>query len=119
MLDGLILKESLEETSVLDSLRVTRTETWQVSNAAAYQPNTWTALSFEADERQAGALAAELSRSLKPLGWYINASTATDVYVIFPNKVFKYRKGDRARREEVKRYGLTVGIPESQLDWSE
>ena len=119
MLNGLILKESLEETSVLDSLRVTRTETWQASNAAAYQPNTWTALSFEADERQADTLAEALSRSLKPQGWYINASTATDVYVIFPNKVYKYRKGDSVQREEAKRYGLTVGIPESQLDWSE
>ena len=119
MLKGLLLEESLEDPGVLDLLRITRTETWQASNSAAFQPDTWTALSFEADERQAGALAAELSRSLKPLGWYINASTATDVYVIFPNKVFKYRKGDRVRREEAKRYGLTVGIPESQLDWSE
>jgi len=119
MLNGLILKESLEETSVLDLLRVTRTETWQVSNAAAYQPNAWTALSFEADERQADTLAEALSRSLKPQGWYINASTMADVYVIFPNKVFKYRKGDRVRREEAKRHGLNIGVPESQLDWSE
>jgi hypothetical protein len=116
---GLILKESLEDTRVLDLLHITRTETWQVSNAAQHQPAAWTALSFEANESQADSLARHMSRSLKAEGWYVNASTATHVYVIFPGKVFKYRKGDTAQRETAKRYGRSLSIPESQLDWSE
>lgn len=119
MLKGLILKESLEDSLVLDLVHITRTETWQVSNAAQHQPATWTALSFEADDGQADSLTGQLSRSLKAQGWYVNASTATHVYVIFPGKVFKYRKGDTAQRETAKRYGRSLNIPESQLDWSE
>jgi hypothetical protein len=119
MLQGLILKESLEDTGVLDLVHITRTETWQVSNATEHQPATWTALSFEADESQADSLAEQLSRSLKAQGWYVNASTTTHVYVIFPGKVFKYGKGDTAQRETAKRYGQSLNIPESQLDWSE
>jgi len=119
MLKGLILKESLEDARVLALVHITRTESWHVNNAAQNQPATWTALSFEADEDQADSLTGQLSRSLNAQGWYVNASTTTHVYVIFPGKVFKYRKGDAARRESAKRYGRSINIPESQLDWSE
>jgi len=119
MLNGLLLKESLTNTSILELVRVTKTESWQVSNATVNQPAVWTALSFEADESQADAIAEKLSQALNPQGWYINASTATQVYVIFPNKVFRYRKGDHIQKDEAKRYGQSISIPESQLDWGE
>jgi hypothetical protein len=119
MLKGLILKESLEDTRLLGRLTITRTETWQVGNAAEYQPSVWTAVSFEVDEGQAESIAEEISRSLKAQGWYVNASTETLVYVIFPGKVFKYVKGDGAQREAARSYGRLLNIPESQLDWSE
>ncbi len=119
MMQGLLLKESLADTNVLDLVRVTRTESWQVSNAAPYQPTVWTALSFETGDSQADAIAEALSRALKLQGWYINASTELYVYVIFPNKVFKYLKGDSIQREAAKRHGRSMGIPENQLDWGE
>jgi hypothetical protein len=116
---GLLLKESLADTNVLDLVRVTQTESWQVNNAAADQPTIWTALSFESEDSQSDAIADAMSRVLKLQGWYINASTDMYVFVIFPNKVFKYLKGDSIEREEAKRYGRSIGIPESQLDWGE
>ncbi len=116
---GLLLKESLADTNVLDLLHVTKEETWQVNNAAPYQPDVWTALSFETDENQSDAIADKLSHALKPKGWYINASTIAHVYVIFPGKVFKYPKGDIITREEATRYALSSGIPANQLDWDE
>jgi len=119
MLKGLLLEESLADSDVLHALRVTKTETWQVQNAASNQPAVWTALSFEVDASQADLIAQRLSRSLKPQGWYINASTSDMVYVIFPNKVFKYRKGDIAQRAAAREYGRSLEIPDSQLDWSE
>lgn len=76
-------------------------------------------MAFEADEAVADEVAEQLSRNLKPKGWFINASTGTLVCVIFPNKVFRYTKGDQAARAEAARFGLTVGVPEGQLDWGE
>jgi hypothetical protein len=135
MWKGLLLKESLHDLGVLADLCITRTEVWQVENAAENQPSTWTALSFEAEEAQAERLAEALSQALLPQGWYIDAASAEEVYVIFPQKVFKYRKGDGAARgaargagrgaargaarEAAKQCGRTVGIPETQLDWRE
>ncbi len=119
MLRGLILKESLEDLYALDLVHITRTETWEVSNAAGNQPTLWTALSFEAEESQAGLIARKLSQALKAQGWYTHASTSTHVFIIFPGKVFKDLKGDLTSREAAKQYGRGIGIPESQLDWRE
>jgi hypothetical protein len=119
IVNGLLIKESLADTNVLELVHITKTESWQASNTAEYQPVLWTALSFEAVDHQADTIAKKLSYALKPQGWYINASTIAHVYVIFPNKVFKYRKGDSIQRAEAKQYGRSIDIPEHQLDWSE
>ncbi len=117
MLKGLLLKESLTDLGVLDRLHMTQTETWNVGNAAEYQPNVWTAISFEVDDDQADAIAAELSHVLKSPGWYIDARLNDEVYVIFPQRVFKYRRGDQAGKIEAQVYARTIGIPASQIDW--
>ena len=117
--NGLLLKEGLADVNVLELVHIAKTESWQVSNAAAYQPAVWTAVSFEAGDSQADVIADKLSQALKLRGWYITAFSATHDYVLFPSKVFKYRKDDRRQRDEAKRYGRSFGIPKSQLDWSE
>ena len=118
-MNGMLLKESLAEPGVLHRLHITRTETWQVQNAAPCQPPVWTANWFEADDDQADALAAALSQALKPQGWYINAASAEWLYVILPGRVFKYTRGDRAARAAAQQAARQLGIPESQLDWNE
>ena len=60
----------------------------------------------------------ELSRALKPK-WYVDCSTGTQMYVIFPGKVFKYARGDQEQRALAQDFGRKLGIPESQLDWGE
>lgn len=116
---GLILKESLADAGVLNLVHITRKETWQVSNAASYQPKVWTALTFEANDDQADDIARQLSQALKEQAWFINASTERHVFIIFPGKVMKYKKGNRTAREKAARYALSIGVPESQLDWDE
>ncbi|MBL7074867.1 hypothetical protein ISS37_06480 [candidate division KSB1 bacterium] len=116
MFSGLLLKESLKEASVLDVIRVTKIEKWDVDNTADFQPKTWTAIFFEGDESQVDNTAEKLSQSLKPR-WYANISTVNNEYVIFPNKVFKYTKGDKQKITEAVKYGLSLGIPDHQLDW--
>ncbi len=118
MLKGLVLAESLQDPGVLDLLRITRTETWHVTNAAPYQPDTWTALSFEVAAEQAAAVCLALSRGLKP-GWYVDASTASRVVVIFPDRIFDYRRDDRDQRAAAQEHARSLGVPESQLDWGE
>lgn len=117
-LRGLLIKEGLKDESVLSALQITRTERWDVKNAAAFQPPTWTAISFEGDAGQADAMAEALSQALKP-DWYCNMATEEHIYVIFGGKAFKYRPGDPQGRAEAQAHGRSVGVPESQLDWGE
>ncbi len=121
ILSGLLIKESLQQPNILETLpiQITKTEIWTASNPTEFQPALWTAMTFEAEDRVADEVAEQLSHSLKPKGWFINASTASHVYVIFPNKVFRYTKGDQAARAEAARFGLAVCVPERQLDWGE
>jgi len=116
---GLVLEESLKDKSVLDTVTVTKTKTWNIKNAEGDQPKVWHAIFIEGPEEKAGEIADSLSRSLKSPAWYTNLSTPKEVFVIFPNKIFKYQKGDKVKREEAVKHGRTIGIPESQLDWSE
>ena len=118
MCTGLLLKESLADESVLDTLRVTKTEVWDVQNAVDWQPRRWTAITFEGDDDQADATAGQLSRALKP-AWYANFSTETHAYVVFAGRFFKYLRGDGQARADAQQYALSVGVPASQLDWGE
>lgn len=118
MLTGLLLKESLSEVSVLDRLNITKTETWNITNAAEFQPEVWTAVSFEVDDADADSVVEELSRALQPQ-WYIDARWNEWVFVIFPQHVFKYRRGDQAGKTEAQNYALSIGIPPSQVDWGD
>ena len=117
---GLLLKESLNDETVLNLINTTKTEIWDnIQNASKGQPKKWTAIyfEFEGSEEEAIIKAETLSRALKEM-WYMNFSTEEEIYVIYPkNKFYKYVKGDEQRKQEAINYGLSIGIPQSQLDW--
>jgi hypothetical protein len=43
---------------------------------------------------------------------------APESFVIFPGRVFRYRRGDETRRAEAQTYGRQLAVPEPQLDWT-
>lgn len=118
MFRGLLLRESLKDEGILDLVKVTKTEVWGVEDAVDWQPKRWTAVSFEGESDRADGVAEMMSRVMKP-AWYANFSTETHVYVVFEDRVFKYVKGDAKARAEAQSYAISVGIPESQVDWGE
>lgn len=119
MLTGLLLKESLSDLNIIRQLNITKTETWNVPHAVEFQPKVWTALSFEAGDAEADTVTEELSRVLKSPGWYIDARRDEWVYVIFPQRVFKYQRGDQVGKVAAQTYAQAIGIPPSQIDWGE
>lgn len=112
--EGLLLEESLNNKRVLNLVKISKKEVWDVDNAAYYQPKKWTAIYFKGNYKSVDEIAAKFSRSLNPR-WYINISTDDSSYVVFQNRVFKYKKGDRRIREKAVRYGQSVGIPIANL----
>ena len=118
-LRGAIICESLKPGTNLDGyeMRITKWRRYHVEHPADHQPDVWTLIEFETPEDDSDALAQRLSKDLASPGWYANWNTATQAVVVFPDKIFRYRRGDKAGRERAQRYGLDAGVPELQLDW--
>ena len=122
MLEGVLIAESLRVGAELGgvSLQVTKVSRVEVSNAAAYQPRQWTLLDFAAKESEAERLADQLAACLAPTGgWYANYNTATEAFVVFSGKVFRYPRGQTEGRRQAQDHARSIGVPESQLDWQD
>ncbi|MGI5228612.1 hypothetical protein [Actinoallomurus sp. CA-142502] len=119
MLTGVLVAESPREGGVLSGvpLQVRRIERGPAPEPESGQSLRWTILEFAAPEDDAGRLAEALAACLEPAGgWYADFNTAAEAFVVFPGRVFRYPRGDGARRAEVAAYARSVGVPEPQLD---
>jgi hypothetical protein len=122
---GTIILESLQADASLTGFRFVVQQIGRgrpklsKEQVAAGIPAVWSAIEFEIEEERAEALATALSGLLDPVGWYVNFSSRAETFVVFPGRVFRYPRGDPQRRAEAQAHGLTLGIPEKQLDWTE
>ena len=119
---GVLIAESLRTGARLEgvTLTVRRIARDDDGDTDAGQPLTWTFIEFEAPLDEAEELAAALSRALdKRLGWYCDFRSPTETFVVFAERVFRYRRGDNAGRSEAAAHARSMGVPESQLDWPE
>lgn len=117
---GVIIEESLEDASVLKFANILSTETEPaVDRHKTPWVRQWTLHDVEIADDLADDIAVRLSRSLdRHHNWYADFRNDRVHYIIFRDKVFKV---DRKRPEEYKdvvKYGLSVGIPDYQLDFS-
>jgi hypothetical protein len=118
MYSGVLILESLKVGTELDGipLVVRKVRRDEVPGATAEQGAVWSLLDFEVEEAE--RLAEVLAGILDQPGWYADFHDEREIFVVFPGRVFRYRRGDDAAREEAKVYGRTLGIPEQQLDWT-
>jgi hypothetical protein len=121
MYDGAIILESLRVgTSLTGFPLITRKLSRPaMSGASADQPSIWSVLEFEVEEARAVELADALAGILDQPGWYADFHNGEEIFVIFPGRVFRYRRGDRDARAAAQQHGRTLAIPEPQLDWAD
>jgi Lon protease-like protein len=91
----------------------------EIANASPDQPLRWTLIDFETPDSQADALAVAFAGALDRPGWYVDFLTATDKYVVFSKRIFRYRRGDVSGRTQAQAYALELGVPPAQIDWPE
>jgi hypothetical protein len=120
MLEGTLIAESLRAGTTLTDLNLTvrKISRYRAGGTAPDQPDIWTALDFEADESDAGALAEIFAEVLDQSGWYVNFQSPAESFVVFPDKIFCYPRGDAAGRAAAQAHGRQLAIPEPQLDWT-
>lgn len=121
-LSGCLIAESLRVGGLVDGIRLTVTKVSRadVGDVAAGQPLTWTFIDFELPDDDAEQFARGLEGALqRPGGWYCDFRSATETFVVFASRTFRYPRGDQSERAVVARYARSVGVPEAQLDWPE
>ena len=115
MVRGTLIKESLSDETVLDLITIKKAEIWKAENHTVNQPKYWTAIFFVSDSEK---FIDELSESLKD-EWYVDLNTNQEKIIVFKNKVIRYDFGDSMGKQQAIDYCRNIGIPESQIDWSE
>ena len=119
MYTGVIITESLEDADILKSLATSNVRTIEIDSPAPDQSSTWTLTDFTVPEQEAELAANAFASALKFGTWYIDMHNGDEVYVVFRNKIFKYKKGNEQGKAEIIEHARSLGIPESQLGWGE
>lgn len=115
MYKGTLIKESLEDECILDSISIEGVELWRAARRVSWQPVWWTAVFFKSEQED---LPERLSQALKPK-WYVDINTDNEKLIVIKDKVMRYASGDKKRRREAMAYCEAAGVPASQLDWPE
>src|SRR5262249_13811408 len=100
MLEGTLIAESLRVGTTLADLNlvVRKISRYRAGGTTPDQPDIWTTLDFEADDSGARELAEVFAESLDQPGWYVNFQSPAESFVVFPDKIFRYPRGDAAGR---------------------
>jgi hypothetical protein len=121
-LSGCLIAESLRTGGLVDGIRLTVTKVSRadVGDVDAGQPLTWTFIDFELPDDHAERFARGLEGALAHRGgWYCDFRSATETFVVFAGRTFRYPRGSQAERAVVADYARSVGVPQAQLDWPE
>jgi hypothetical protein len=119
---GVIIEESLRDKSVLKRVRIVDTKIEKVTGRHRTPwLKRWTLDTVEVSEGKAGELADLISKAMArehAHSWYADFKNDKTHYIIFLEKVFKIDRKSAAGYRRAIRYGISIGIPKYQLDFS-
>lgn len=115
--EGIIIKESVSDDSIIDLLNVHKIELWNTGG----KPKYWTALFFTSDKQD---LPEQMSRvmisdSSKGGNWFVDFKAGNEKYIVFKNKILKYQIGNKEEKEVVCNECRKMGISDEEMNWLE
>ena len=115
--EGILIKESITDDRIIDLLNVHKVELWNTGG----KPRYWTALFFTSDKKD---LPAQLSRVMlsdpeNGGNWIVDFKTGNEKYIVFKDKILKYRIGSNEEKERVCAECRKMGIADGQMKWDE
>jgi len=118
--NGVIIEESLGNKDVLQKVKIIKTKVEEVTEGHKTPwIKQWTLHTVEILENHADEIAEDLSKSLdSEHDWYADFKNDKFHYIIFRNKVFKIDRSKPEQYNEIVKYGLSLGIPDCQLDFT-
>jgi hypothetical protein len=118
---GVIIEESLTDKSMLDDVKIVKTNVEPVTEEHKTPwVKQWTMHDVEISADKAAEVAEKISRALdREHNWYADFKTDKEHFVIYRDKVFHITdRSDKAQYDEATKYGISIGIPDYQVDFS-
>lgn len=115
--EGLLIKEGIDDESIIDCLNIHKVELWKTSS----YPRYWTAITFTSSvmdlpERMSKVMVADEKRGGN---WYVDFKKKNTKYIVFKGLVLKYEIGNSKEKTAVIDKCRDKGIPDNQMDWAE
>jgi len=117
---GVIIEESLENKDILKDVKISDMKVEEVTEEHKTPwIKQWTLHTVEITENQADSVAEKISKALdSEHSWYADFKNDTHHYIIFRDKVFYIDRKSKEQYDEAKHYGISLGIPEYQIDFA-
>ena len=109
---GVIIKESLNDESVLKLVKVIKSRKTTLENES--ERGFLTFLSVELKDRDKDIFLKKAISSIKDR-FYIHIVKEKTMIVVYKNKFFEFSFGKSNKIEEVRNYGLSIGILKEQM----
>jgi len=118
---GVIIEESLENKEVLKKIKIISTKVEPITDEHKTPwLSQWTLHTVEIPDNEAKEIAEGISKSLDRNhggSWYADFKNDTYHYIIFRDKIFYIDRKRKEQYDEAKSYGISLGIPEYQVDF--
>ena len=118
---GVIIEESLKNKKVLKKIKIISTKVEPITDEHKTPwLSQWALHTVEIPDNEAKEIAEEISKSFDRGhggSWYADFKNDTHHYIIFRDKIFYIDQKSKKQYDEAKRYGISLGIPEYQVDF--
>lgn len=117
---GVIIEESLDSKEVLNNVKIIKTKISPV-NEKHRTPwvKQWTMHTVEIKKEEADKTAEQLSQDLdKEHSWYADFKNEDYHFIIYRGKIFKVDLKNPTAYQDAKKFGVSLGIPEYQVDFA-
>ncbi len=117
---GVIIEESLGDKSVLNKVKILETKVEPITpEHKTPWLMQWMLHTVEVPQQEAESVAGEMSKSFDPKhsNWYADYKNDRYHFIIYAGKIFKVDLQNPVLYTDAKEYGISVGIPEYQVNF--
>lgn len=115
--EGILIKESISDESLLDYIRVHKIELWNAGGVPKY----WTVIFFTSDTPNFPELASKamIADPAKGGNWFVDFKCNNKKYIVFKNNILTYTIGNEKEKAIVCNECKKLGIADNEMNWQE
>lgn len=109
---GVIIKESLKDQSVLDQIKIVGTRETTLESQG--ERGEFHFMNVEVEDKKLNGVLEKLKKSIKP-DWYVHFVKGNVMHVAFSGRIMTANRGNNAEFESIRTFAIANGIHPDQL----